>query len=352
MKKLSQKFNVTSMLLVIALTVLLVVPTFAAGTTMESKGYLWEGISEEDIANSQSHFSVSNVIDTFTIEGLTTTQNHGFIVDGSTTITLIAEDGVMFDAYELTDREKFEYDYMKPLPVSGQATVSIYNQETGEVTSKTVDTSELNNYDDMFPGYLPGCTITLDQPGDYYVRFRYEAREGAAEAVVIVKESATTEDAAETTQEEVQEPVVENVVAQPTASKVLVNGTDTSFDAYNIKGNNYFKIRDLANVVSGSEKQFDVTWDNEKKVINLVSNKAYTVVGGEMAKGDGQEKNSVTNTSPIYKDGELVQLAAYTIDGNNYFKLRDIGALFNFGVTWNNETKTVGIDTAIGYVAP
>lgn len=144
--------------------------------------------------------------------------------------------------------------------------------------------------------------------------------------------------------------VDKEIVAEPTRSKVLVNGKDTSFDAYAIKQNNYFKLRDLALVVSGTNKQFEVTWDGDKKAINLISNKPYTKVGGEMNKGDGVNKTAAVNTSIIYKDGVEVDLLAYTINGNNYFKLRDIASAFDIGVTWDSETKTIGIDTTTGYV--
>lgn len=48
------------------------------------------------------------------------------------------------------------------------------------------------------------------------------------------------------------------VATKPTASKVSVNGKDVSFEAYNIEGNNYFKLRDLAKALTGSNKQFEV----------------------------------------------------------------------------------------------
>lgn len=40
--------------------------------------------------------------------------------------------------------------------------------------------------------------------------------------------------------------------------------------------------------------------------------------------------------------------SAYEINGNNYFKLRDIANLFDFSVTWHESTKTIFIDTNVG----
>lgn len=137
---------------------------------------------------------------------------------------------------------------------------------------------------------------------------------------------------------------------QPTSSKVLVNGKAVTFEAYTINGNNYFKLRDFAQAVNKTEKNFEVKWDSKNNAINLISNKPYTPVGGELAKGDGKAKVANPTTSKIYKDGKEISLTAYTINGNNYFKLRDIAKAFNIGVTWDGTTNTIGIDTSIGYV--
>lgn len=143
----------------------------------------------------------------------------------------------------------------------------------------------------------------------------------------------------------------DKVTATSTNSKVLVNKQSTDFEAYLINQNNYFKLRDIAKVVRGTDKQFEVNWDGTKKAINLVTGKAYTVVGGELAKGDGTAKDGTLNTATIYKDGQVIQLTAYTIKGNNYFKLRDLCSAFDIGVTWDGTTNTVGIDTSIAYTA-
>lgn len=55
------------------------------------------------------------------------------------------------------------------------------------------------------------------------------------------------------------------------------------------------------------------------------------------------------NVSPIYVDGERVEVTAYTIGGYNYFKLRDLGELVDFGVEWDAATASIHIDTNASY---
>ncbi|MSU01171.1 hypothetical protein FYJ83_06770 [Tissierella sp. DSM 105185] len=141
------------------------------------------------------------------------------------------------------------------------------------------------------------------------------------------------------------------IKAMTTSSKVKVNGILKEFESYNINGNNYFKLRDLAQVVNKTSKNFEVEWDGAKNAIRLISNKAYTPVGGELAKGDGKTKSAQVTTSAIYKDGKEISLTAYNIGGSNFFKLRDIAKAFDIGVTWDGPTNTVGIDTGKRYVA-
>lgn len=140
-----------------------------------------------------------------------------------------------------------------------------------------------------------------------------------------------------------------NLTAAPTASTVLVNGKNIAFDAYNIEGNNYFKLRDLAYILSGTEKQFEVTWDSVNNAISLTRGRPYTVLGGEMAgKGSGNKVPTPTN-SGINLEGREVRFTAYNIEGNNYFKLRDIGQAINFSVVWDGAINTIVIDTDKGY---
>ena len=141
------------------------------------------------------------------------------------------------------------------------------------------------------------------------------------------------------------------VTASPTTSTVLVNGKNVSFDAYNIGGNNYFKLRDLAYALSGSRKQFDIAWDGARNIINLYGGAPYTIIGGEMETGKSGNKTATPTSSRIFLDGWEMNFTAYNIGGNNYFKLRDIGASFDFGVDWDGARNTIVIDTDKGYIS-
>jgi hypothetical protein len=142
----------------------------------------------------------------------------------------------------------------------------------------------------------------------------------------------------------------DSVTAVPTASAVLVNGTTVSFQAYTISGSNYFKLRDLGKALNGSAKQFEIGYDSGTSAITITTGQPYTTVGGELTStGDTANKPATLSKSSIYVNGTKVALTAYTIGGYNYFKLRDVAAAVDFGVTYDNVTRNIGIDTAAGY---
>jgi hypothetical protein len=89
--------------------------------------------------------------------------------------------------------------------------------------------------------------------------------------------------------------------------------------------------------------------DGASNAITLTSGQPYTAVGGEMASKGAGNKTPTPTTSRITLDGRDVTFTAYNIEGNNYFKLRDIGAAFDFEVDWNAAKNTIVIDTSKGY---
>lgn len=127
--------------------------------------------------------------------------------------------------------------------------------------------------------------------------------------------------------------------------RIYVDGKKYDVVAYNIGGNNYFKIRDIAQMVSGTPKAVDVEWDAGTNAINLLSLADYTSVGGELAKGDGSQKTAAASQSILTLDGLPVGASCYTVEGNNYFKLRDVTDALDCWVEWDQKANAIKIAT-------
>jgi len=153
--------------------------------------------------------------------------------------------------------------------------------------------------------------------------------------------------------EEIEKEEPKIFVAKPNSSTILIDGKEINFESYNIYGFNYFKLRDIAMVLKNSEKSFEVTWDQTKNAVIMTSNLLYTKVGGELsAANDNKEKDAVQNTAELYLNDSKLSIIAYNINGYNYFKLRDIASVIDFGVDWSQESQTISIDTSQAYIAP
>jgi hypothetical protein len=138
------------------------------------------------------------------------------------------------------------------------------------------------------------------------------------------------------------------VTATKTSSAIYVDGKNIRTDAYTIYGNNYFKLSDIAMMLNGSEKQFDI-WNDEYGQIMMVSNTPYEPTGGELIEGNIKETNAITSYHVIYFNGEQVNLSNYIIGENHYFKLRDVLQLMNVNIRYDNVTEDITIDTSKNY---
>ena len=143
---------------------------------------------------------------------------------------------------------------------------------------------------------------------------------------------------------------VGGVAAQAGNIDVTFNGAAMKLGTYNIASNNYVKLRDVAQLLKGTGKEFSITWNGAAQRIDLTSGGAYATVGGELGALAEGAQTAVPNAASVWLDGRAVTLAAYTINGNNFFKLRDLGSALDFFVGWDAATGVVSVDTAKGYV--
>ena len=143
--------------------------------------------------------------------------------------------------------------------------------------------------------------------------------------------------------------------AKPSSDKVSVNGKVVTPQVYNIDGYNYFKLRDVAKSFSGDGNQFNVGWDEKAQKIKV---ERWTPYNGSVAiekSTDTSVKNAIPNNDFInIEDMTFVYQKGYTIDGYNYFKLRDLTQVVEFDVGWDAATKSIAIDAdyIIGYGGP
>lgn len=139
------------------------------------------------------------------------------------------------------------------------------------------------------------------------------------------------------------------VEALPSGTQFMVNDTYIEVNAYLIEDENYIKLRDLAMLLQGSSKQFQILWDEESETISMVSGSPYTVVGGELSQGDDLIQYATPTSAQIYVDYVDTPFTAYLIGGNNYFRLRDVMEIFDVSVTWDASSYTAILDTSLGY---
>jgi hypothetical protein len=134
-------------------------------------------------------------------------------------------------------------------------------------------------------------------------------------------------------------------VVYPSTANLIVNDVPRPLSAYNIDGSHYFKLRDIAYLLIGTEAQFEVLWDEVHRSISIISGEPYTPVGGELEIAPGTSRSYSPTASSVYVDGEERQFDAYFIEGNNFFRLRDIAEVMGFDVDWDGETLTIIINT-------
>lgn len=137
-----------------------------------------------------------------------------------------------------------------------------------------------------------------------------------------------------------------SIPAKPTreiGQQVYVNDTRVYPTAYNISGNNYFKLRDIGKLAG-----FGVDWNGETQTVELSSQRMPVDLDGlsDMSVSGAVAKRS---TQRFALDGYYINVTAYLIGGNNYVKLRDIALQINFCVDYDEATRRVDIYPSLFY---
>jgi len=132
--------------------------------------------------------------------------------------------------------------------------------------------------------------------------------------------------------------------AAKTNNLLLLDGKETQFPAVKISDYNWLKLRDFAKLLSGSSKQFDISYDAATGIIDIRTGQAYQPLGDELEDKLAATETAIASPQRIRVDGEFIEVAAYNIKGYNYFRLRDLAIILNFSVIYEDETGKITLD--------
>lgn len=138
----------------------------------------------------------------------------------------------------------------------------------------------------------------------------------------------------------------ENIPASGTAymrrQTIELDGKNVTLQTYALPGanggeTNYVRLRDVASLLSGTKAQFSVDWDGN---VVIVPDASYVPNGTELKapfSGDRRYQKADAKTV-IY--GESIPFTAILLTddqggGYTYYKLRDLGKVLNFNVSWS-----------------
>lgn len=176
--------------------------------------------------------------------------------------------------------------------------------------------------------------------------FAVVASEGGEDSQEVPEDSQEVPEDSQTEvpQEEGGEEMLRRL-AIPSTAKVMVNGVQVNFGAYEIDGFNYFRLTDVSFALNGTESQFLVLWDAEKSAINMIRGYSHNRLGDELQGNSGKDEEGELLTSPVYCDDQLVTPLVYTVNGFSYFALDSLIAILGLNVGWDGASSTITITT-------
>ena len=140
---------------------------------------------------------------------------------------------------------------------------------------------------------------------------------------------------------------------------VSIDSKNADILGYVIHNYTYYNLRALAYYLHGTASRFDINWNKEAKCIEVTSGKDYSGASPQQEHAYFEDDvysppKAVKSNAPLMIDGKEIAVSAYNIDGNTYYKLRDLGNVLGYETLWEN--KNNGILTIcpvgdLGYLA-
>lgn len=132
-----------------------------------------------------------------------------------------------------------------------------------------------------------------------------------------------------------------NAMTKVSGQNLIFDGKETSVKGYIIKNNNYFKLRDLASLLANTDAGFSVNYIENKNIIEISREGNYTKTKDDLQELKDSNSDPKPSSQKILVDGEEISFNSYSVDGYNYFSLRELGRVIGFYVSFDKESNTV-----------
>ena len=132
-----------------------------------------------------------------------------------------------------------------------------------------------------------------------------------------------------------------NIKYELVITHISLDGRSMQLAGFNINDNNYYKLRDIAYLLTETDKRFDIVYDTEKAAIVIQLGRSYL---GEKSSYNINDIKDITieeKQVSLYLEDKEHQLLGYRINGSTYVKIRDIVAFLEMEIGWSNETKEI-----------
>lgn len=126
-------------------------------------------------------------------------------------------------------------------------------------------------------------------------------------------------------------------------SAVIVDDLLTQVDSYVIEGATYLKLTDIAYLLSNSKMAFNIQWDSETKVTQLIKRDGYIHDWDDDNLPRDQTRKAIPNEMSVNINGQNYLLQSYLIEGRNHIKMKDVATLLGYQINWDASTSTIHI---------
>ena len=134
------------------------------------------------------------------------------------------------------------------------------------------------------------------------------------------------------------------------SQKITLDKEAVEVAAYNIAGSNYLKLRDVAAIMSGKKKQFNIDYNAERKLVIVETGKPYTKLESDLKPIKEASAKAILSEKEIILNGDDEDIDTAFINESNYVKLRDIAKIANFYVGYDEPTQTVILKSDEAYL--